>query len=110
MKLKLFKEFNNNISDLSNSIDRMKFISKELKEYSKPYINSLTKIVKAKIYGLEKSKEMNDRIEELGAKNGFSMGIDKNGIFIHTHRGRSKSKEKISEFTKDDFNKIDSTG
>lgn len=113
MRLERFNEFKDGFTsndNLSDRIDRMKFISKEMKDYCKPYISYYTKIKKAKIYSLELSSELLDRIKELNAPRGFSMGIDKDGIFIHTHRGRSKSKDNINLFTLEDFKRTDSTG
>jgi len=42
--------------------------------------------------------------------NGVSMGADKNGFFVYTHRARSKSYEDPSKIPDKDINFIESTG
>lgn len=54
--------------------------------------------------------ELLSKINKGGYPNGFDMGIDKNGFFIHTHRARSKSHENPSDITAKEIKFIDSTG
>jgi hypothetical protein len=45
---------------------------------------------KSKITGLRLHPLLRKKISEGNYPDGFDMGIDKNGYFIHTHRARSK--------------------
>ncbi|MDY6957606.1 MAG: hypothetical protein SVK08_00480 [Halobacteriota archaeon] len=72
---------------------------------------------KHKIYGEHVSKVKNGvgygvRIpKEMRAKfKGVSMGIDKDGYFVYTHRARSKSYPEISKIPKYKIDAIERTG
>lgn len=96
-----------------NIDDRIKFVrgvSKDNKEYALDYTQYITKASKGKITGLELPSEFVKKLKEEGLPSGFSMGIDKDGFYIHTHRARSKSKKSIMKIPKKDIIFIDSTG
>lgn len=94
---------------ISDIIKRMK-LPKELKEDSLNYLTSSTYTKKGKIFGLSLHKDLLKKISEKNLPNGFSMGIDKKGYFIYTHRCRSKSYETPSKITVKSIKFVDSTG
>lgn len=115
MRIKLFEEYSKELIDkdaksIYEIIDGLKRISKENKDLAKKLAGNITKAGNSKIFGLELPDELLTRIQERGYPNGFSFGIDANGFFIHTHRARSKSKEKISQITAKEIKFIASTG
>lgn len=92
------------------SIKYLKKIPKELKEFAIDHIQSYAKAKNGKVTGLSLHKDLLLKIKEGGYPDGFSMGVDKNGYFIHTHRARSKSYEKAGDIPVKDIKFIDSTG
>jgi hypothetical protein len=114
-KIKLFEEYIGEIigktpKPISEIIDGLRGITKENKELAKSLSGSITKAGNSKIFGLELPDELVSRINTGGYPDGFSFGMDKYGYFIHTHRARSKSKDKISGITVKEMKFIDSTG
>jgi len=103
-------ELLDNSSDIVNSIKFLKKVSKENKEIALTLIQSYTHAKNGKISGLLLHPDLAKRISENNYPDGFSMGIDKNGFYIHTHRARSKSHEKVSQITAKEMKFIDSTG
>jgi len=59
---------------------------------------------------LQLHRDLKKKIKEMGLPEGFSMGVDKDGYYIHTHRARSKSYEKPDAISIKDIKFIDSTG
>ena len=57
-------------------------------------------------------KVYNLKIPKIQGKSfkGVSLGADKNGFFVFTHRARSKSKNKIDKIPNKDIKFIESTG
>lgn len=49
-------------------------------------------------------------IKKSSKAKGVSMGADKNGFFVYTHRARSKSKATPNGITKKEIDFIESTG
>lgn len=87
-----------------NLPDEYKDVSiKFLKQYSK--YNS-----DGRISGLSLHPDLIKKIKEKGLPDGFDMGVDKNGFYIHTHRARSKSHEKPDGVTEKEIKFVDSTG
>ena len=74
-------------------------LPKEMKDKIKPYLLSTSSYRKGKVWGLVNVIE-----------GGFSMGADKNGFFIHTHRGRSKSFKTPESIPEKDRKWVESTG
>jgi len=99
-----------NIKDIKDIIRNLRGISKERKEEAITLLKPYTKAGKSKITELNLSKSLLDKIEKGGYPSGFSMGIDKNGYFIHTHRARSKSYESPDKIPVKDMKFIQSTG
>jgi len=96
--------------DIKDIILNLKNISKERKEEALTLLKPYTKAGNSKITELNLSKILIDKLEKGGYPSGFSMGIDKNGYFIHTHRARSKSYESPDKIPVKDIKFIDSTG
>lgn len=74
-------------------------IPKVFKEVIKPYLTPESKYAKGKVMGLRNPLE-----------NGLGMGADKNGFFMHTHRGRSKSFPTPESIPAKDIKWVESTG
>ena len=96
--------------DIKDTIKKLHKISKENKEIAITLLKSYTKAGKGKITGLNLHPDLKKKISEGGYPSGYDMGIDKDGFFIHTHRGRSKSHEKPDGITAKEMKFIDSTG
>lgn len=85
-------------------------IPKELKEEALKYLKDYSKCKKSRISGLLLHPDLKKKIKEKNLPDGFDMGIDKDGYYIHTHRARSKSYESPSKISVKDIKFIDSTG
>ena len=106
--IKQFENFNDN--SIVDTIKNLKKVPKELKEVALTLLKTYTKAGKGKITGLNLHQDLVNKIEKGNYPNGFDMGIDKDGFFIHTHRARSKSYEKPSDIPVKDIKFINSTG
>ena len=60
-----------------------------------------------KVYELNKPQAFRDKTNKTS---GVSLGADKNGFFVFTHRARSDSYESPEKIPIKDINFIDSTG
>ena len=89
--------------DVEGKIKRSKKLSKEIKEKIIPLI------IKDGIHG---TRYINGRVTRLKypISSGCSLGADKNGFFVFTHRARSKSYPEIDKITQKDIKFIKSTG
>ena len=85
-------------------------IPSEYKEIALNHLGSLTNCSKGKVTNLILHKDLRKKIQDKNLPSGFSMGIDKDGFFVHTHRARSKSYEKPEKITVKEIKFIDSTG
>lgn len=112
--IKTFEEVNykevSKSEDIYNKIKNLKKVPSEYKEVAYKLIDSITKAGDGKITGLRLHPDLEKRIKEKNLPYGFSMGIDKDGFYVHTHRARSKSKKSVNEITEDEIRKTDSTG
>ena len=93
--------------------DKIKFvrgISNEMKDIALGHLKQYTKANKGKITGLELHSDLKKKIKENNLPDGFDMGIDKDGYYIHTHRARSKSYQSPEKISIKDIKFIDSTG
>ena len=95
---------------IQDKIKYVRGISKELKDVAMEHLGSYTRANKGKITGLQLHKDLKKKIEDKNLPSGFDMGIDKDGYFIHTHRGRSKSYESPEKIPDKAIKFIDSTG
>jgi len=96
--------------DIKDVISGLRGISKGRKEEALTLLKSYTKAGKSKIFGLNLHPLLRNKITKGDYPDGFDMGIDKNGYFIHTHRARSKSHESPDKISVREIKFIDSTG
>jgi len=114
-ELNRIKELNNLLGEgkskyqqVKDSINRSKSIDKEMKEKIIGYITSGSRYAEGgRVYGLSKPNELRDKSNKV---NGVSMGADKNGFFVYTHRARSKSYSEPGKIPVKDIEFIESTG
>jgi hypothetical protein len=101
-------KFEDLTTDVKGKIERSKKLPKELKEKIMPLIivNGIhgTRYNEGKVMELKKPKVEGKSFD------GVSLGADKNGFFVFTHRARSKSKPEIKDIPKKDISFIKSTG
>ena len=89
------------------SLKRSRKISIAMKNKIEKYVTSSSKYRNGVLTGLKKPSILNSKSKK--AK-GVSMGADKNGFFVYTHRARSKSKKTPNGITAKEINFIESTG
>ena len=106
--IKAFESFAD--KDVKTTIKNLKKLPTELKEAAYNLIGSSTHAENGKIFGLNLHPDLIEKINKHNYPDGFSMGIDKDGYFIHTHRARSKSFETPSKITAKAMKFIESTG
>jgi len=91
--------------DVTGKVNRSKKLSKEMKEKILPLIiPGNTKYKNGRIFDLHIPK-----IEGKSFKL-VSLGADKNGFFVFTHRARCKSKPNIEDIPNKDIEFIETTG
>ena len=95
---------------IQEKIKYVRGISNELKDIALDHLGSRTRANKGKITGLALHADLKKKIKDKNLPDGFDMGIDKDGFYIHTHRARSKSYESPEKITEKDIKFIDSTG
>ena len=110
--LKVFEEFDFKFSkeEKIKSIKNLHGLPKELKEVAYDLVQYVTSAKKGKVFGLKLHPDLKKKIKEGGYPDGYDMGVDKDGYFIHTHRARSKSHSKPNGITAKEMKFIDSTG
>jgi len=96
--------------DVKTSIKYMRDIPAELKEFATANVKEYSRAKNGKVTGLNLHPDLKKKIREKDLPDGFDMGVDKNGYFIHTHRARSKSHEKPDGITVREIKFVDSTG
>ena len=96
--------------DIKDKIKYVRGVSDELKDFALSHLETYTNAAKGRISGLQLHPDLKKKIKEKGLPDGFSMGVDKDGYYIHTHRARSKSYEKPDAISIKDIKFIDSTG
>ncbi len=112
-------EYNNflfeskSIKDDRSFEEKLKFlrgVSEDNKKIAMELKKEYSRANKGVITELNLHPDLKRKIREKKYPDGFSMGIDKNGFFVHTHRARSKSHESPSDITAKEMKFIDSTG
>ena len=83
---------------------------KDTKELMLKHANSKSEIMKSKLFDITIPTEFKSKLSKEDLPSGFSMGIDKNGFFIYTHRCRSHSHEDYMKIPKKNIIFVDSTG
>lgn len=104
------KELKTDEPKIQDQIVNSKKLSGDLKNAAMRLKGSLTKYKNGVVTGLNLSDELIKKIKDNNYPSGFSMGIDKNGYFIHTHRARGKSYEQPDKIPASEIKFIDSTG
>jgi hypothetical protein len=108
--LMTYESYSKQSVDINDSIKYLKKIPKDLKNVALGLLKQYSKAENGKITGLELTPDLKEKINKKNLPNGFDMGIDKDGYFIHTHRARSKSYKSPLEIPIKDIKFINSTG
>jgi hypothetical protein len=103
--LESYEEFS-----IKDRIKNLKKLPKDKKEIACDLSNDYSHAKNGKVTNLALHPELIDKIKNGNYPSGYSMGVDKNGFFIHTHRARSKSYENPSSIPVSVMKFIDSTG
>jgi hypothetical protein len=91
-----------------DALMRSKSISKEMKEeILKYFTGGSTYHEGGRVHGLSKTKELTDKTPKAS---GVSLGADKDGFFVYTHRARSNSHVSPGKIPIKEINFIESTG
>ena len=85
--------------DVKGKVERSEKLSKEMKDAINPLITSNSEYREGKVFRLKYPHSK-----------GCSLGADKDGFFVFTHRARSKSKPTIDKIPQKDIKFIESTG
>jgi len=94
--------------EVKESINKSRSIPKDMKEKIMDYITSGSRYKEGGfVYGLSKPSELTTKTPKA---DGVSMGADKNGFFVYTHRARSKSYSEPGKIPVKDIKFIESTG
>jgi hypothetical protein len=95
-------------TEAKEALMKSKSISAEMKERILKYLTSGSTYKEGgHIHGLTKPKELMNKTPKA---DGVSMGADKNGFFVYTHRARSDSHEFPEKIPVKEINFIESTG
>jgi hypothetical protein len=101
----------NSSENIKKKIKYVRGLSDECREYAmNNHGNWLNDVGSGKVSGLNLHPDLEKKIKGEGLPSGFSMGVDKGGYYIHTHRARSKSRSNPSGFTQKEIKFVDSTG
>ena len=101
----------NSSDNIKKKIKFVRGLSDECRQYAmENHSDYISSVGKGKVTELQLHPDLKKKIESEGLPSGFSMGVDKNGYYIHTHRARSKSRENPSGFTQQEIKFVDSTG
>lgn len=105
----LVEEFSFNKKEMEDKIMRLHDLPKEYKEFAVQYVQYITDAGKGKVSGLIIPPNFAKSLKDRNLPDGFSVGVDKNGYYIHTHRARSKSHETLDKITQKEIKFINST-
>jgi hypothetical protein len=95
-------------TNTKDALIRSKSISKEMKELIGKYLISGSEYHEGgHLYELSKPNALREKSTKA---NGVSMGADKNGFYVYTHRARSKSHPTPEQITIKEIEFIESTG
>ena len=101
----------NDDENFKKKIKYVRGLSDECRQYAMENHGEWIKSVgSGKVTELKIHPDLMKKIKEKNLPSGFSMGVDKDGYFIHTHRARSKSHKNPSKITDKEIKFIDSTG
>jgi len=106
--LELMTEGKSKFQQCKDSLMRSKSIPKEMKEEILKYIvGGSTYHEGGRVHGLSKPNVLREKSNK---SDGVSMGADKKGFYVYTHRARSKSKPTPDKITVTEIEFIESTG
>jgi hypothetical protein len=94
-------------TDVKKSIALSRKLPASMKEIILKYVTTSSRYKDGAVYGLRKPNGMSKISKKIS---GCSLGADKNGFFVYTHRARCKSKMNPLKITKKDIDFIESTG
>ena len=97
----------NNDKNAKESLNNSKSIGSEMKVLISKYISSNSTYNDGRINDLSIPQELRKKTNKI---NGVSMGADKNGFYVYTHRARSKSHPTPEQITIKEIEFIESTG
>lgn len=101
----------NSSENIKKKIKHVRGLSDECRTYAmENHDDWISSVGKGKVSNLQLHPDLKKKIKSEGLPSGFSIGVDKDGYFIHTHRARSKSRTNPSGFTQKEIKFIDSTG
>jgi hypothetical protein len=101
-------ESKSDYAQTKDSLMGSKSISAEMKEKICKYLTGgSTYHEGGRVHGLSKPKEFTEKSPKTS---GVSLGADKNGFFVYTHRARSGSHAEPGKIPVKEINFIDSTG
>jgi len=106
---KIFGKMAEGIENVKDIINRSK-LPREIKDEALMLVQSGTEMRNGKVFDLKIHPDLLKKIKEKSIPNGFSMGIDKNGFFIYTHRARCHSYERTDKIPIKVIKFINSTG
>ena len=93
--------------DVKKQVQSSRKIPAKMKEEILKYVTSSSRYNNGRVFGLAKPLGMTKISSKIS---GCSMGADKDGFFVHTHRARSKSFATPLKITKKAIDFIESTG
>ncbi len=105
--MKAKSELNKKTPDVRKSIQLSRKIPAKMKEEILKYVTSSSRYNNGRVFGLNKPSGMGKISSKVI---GCSMGADKDGFFVYTHRARSKSYANPLKITKKWIDFIESTG
>lgn len=103
-------EFSFDKYEIQSKIKNLHKLSKEYKDAVMNLVEFGTRANNGIVTGLTLDDKLKKKIKDGEYPSGYSMGVDKNGFFVHTHRARSKSYESPEKIPAKDLKFIDSTG
>jgi hypothetical protein len=105
--MKAKSELSKKTPDVRKSIQLSRKIPAKMKEEILNYVTSSSRYNNGRVFGLVKPSAMFKISSKIS---GVSMGADKDGFFVYTHRARSKSFSTPLKITKKAIDSIESTG
>lgn len=101
----------NKSEEIKKKIKYVRGLSDECREYAmNNHSQWINDVGSGKVKELSVHPDLIKKAKDAGIEVGFSMGVDKDGYYIHTHRARSKSKQKPDAFTQKEMKSVNSTG
>ena len=105
--MKAKSELSKKTPDIRKSIQLSRKIPAKMKEEILKYVTSSSRYNNGRVFGLVKPSAMFKISSKIS---GVSMGADKDGFFVYTHRARCKSFATPLKITKKCIDFIESTG